>query len=292
MSWEWDVLRLLAATLAGVLLSVSGSLLQLTTRNELATPSTLGMDGLAVLAVILGHAAALFLPFMPEDLSLLLGISFGVVVWGIAGKYRLNRAEDFRLVLLIGLGINLLVGSLFALMQFLTLAFNYDFPDQLWFGRVQTLSSAGWWSVLLLLVPWSWFAFKHRDAWLALLLGEGWCLGLGIPVDRILRGAMLLAYLATVWTVTQFGVFSFFGLLAPLLLRQLSRYRAQPAREISEGALVAGLLFALLDHACFNWTVSGAEIPVGLPFALFGAAALVALLIMKLRTVGKYGAPA
>jgi ABC-type Fe3+-siderophore transport system permease subunit len=99
MSWEWDVLRLMAATLAGVLLSVSGSLLQLTTRNELATPSTLGMDGLAVLAVILGHAAALFLPFMPEDLSLLFGISFGVVVWAIAGKYRLPRAEDFRLVL-------------------------------------------------------------------------------------------------------------------------------------------------------------------------------------------------
>ncbi len=53
MSWEWDMARLTTALLAGVLLSFSGSLVQLTSRNELASPSTLGMDGLAVLCVMI-----------------------------------------------------------------------------------------------------------------------------------------------------------------------------------------------------------------------------------------------
>ncbi len=280
MTWEWDITRLFIALVAGATLSFAGSLIQITTRNELATPSTLGMDGLAVLMVM----AAYLLEGMGlsvgglSETALLLGILFGLggFVWlQVSGASRL---VDFKLALLFGLSLNLFVGALFAVMQFLAMAFNREFPEQLWFGRVQILSTYSWFIAGPIWVLLLHFLFSYRRDWKILLLGESRCLGLHVPVARIYRHSLLIAFLLTLWSITQFGVFSFLGLLFPLLLRQLPRFRAQPWREMTEGAVGCGILFALIDHACFNVTFHGAEIPVGLPSSLFGATALVTML--------------
>lgn len=280
MNWEWDIARFLIALLAGATLSFAGSLIQMTTRNELATPSTLGMDGLAVLMVMaayllegLGISAGGL-----SETALLIGIAIGLLGYSWLQLSGASRLVDFKLALLFGLSLNLFVGALFAVMQFLAMAFNREFPEQLWFGRVQILSTHSWLiagPIWLLLLH---FLFSYRRAWKILLLGESWCLGLHVPVAQIYRRSVLIAFLLTLWSITQFGVFSFLGLLFPLILRQLPRYRAQPWREMTEGAVACGLLFALIDHACFNVTFHGSEIPVGLPSSLFGAAALVTML--------------
>lgn len=285
MSWEFDIARLLSALAAGALLSFAGSLVQLTSRNELASPSTLGMDGAAVLMVMLAYGLeglGLSLGNL-ADTSFLLGYVLSLLLWLIIKKTKWRSTGDFRVILLLGLSVNLFVGSLFAVMQFMAMAFNREFPEQLWFGRLQTLSALGWGISILVWGPLVGFVFYYRRSWKALLLGVGQCRGLGIPVDKMIRGSLLLAFISTLWVVTQFGVFSFLGLLAPLLLRQLPRYRGVPWREMTDGALVAGVFFAALDHACFNVTFHGAEIPVGLPSALFGAAALVGLLWIRAR---------
>lgn len=287
MSWELDLLRFLTACAAGFLLSFAGSLIQLTVRNELASPSTLGMDGAAVFIILLAYlleSADLGTGSL-ADTALLLGLLLCAVLWVAMKKFPWNIHGDFRAILLLGLSVNLFVGSLFAVMQFLAMAFNQEFPEQLWFGRMQTLTPLGWGLSLFVWLPLAAFMLRHRRSWKALLLGAGWCRGLGIPVDQIVRGSLLLAFTATLWVVTQFGVFSFLGLLGPLLLRQLSMYRARPWREMTDGALLIGLFFALLDHACFNVTFHGAEIPVGLPSALLGAAALVGLLWNRARKI-------
>jgi iron complex transport system permease protein len=287
MSWEFDLVRFLAACAAGFLLSFAGSLIQLTGRNELASPSTLGMDGAAVFIILLaylvesaGHGTGNL-----SDTAFLLGLFLCAVLWVATKKLQWNSHGDFRVILLLGLSVNLFVGSLFAVMQFLAMAFNQEFPEQLWFGRMQSLTPLGWVLSLFVWLPLTAFVLRHRRSWKALLLGAGWCRGLGIPIDQIVRGSLLLAFAATLWVVTQFGVFSFLGLLGPLLLRQLPMYRARPWREMTDGALLIGVLFALLDHACFNVTFHGAEIPVGLPSALLGAAALVGLLWIRARKI-------
>jgi len=285
MTWELDLARLLSAIAAGTLLSFAGSLVQLTGRNELASPSTLGMDGAAVFIVMLSYGLEGFGFSVGSlaDTSFLLGLVLSLLLWLIVKKTKWRSNGDFRVILLLGLSVNLFVGSLFAVMQFLAMAFNREFPEQLWFGRMQTLSSLGWGLSVLVWLPMLSFVFYYRRSWKALLLGVGWCRGLGIPVDKIVGGSLLLAFISTLWVVTQFGVFSFLGLLAPLLLRQLPRYRGAPWREMTDGALLAGVFFAALDHVCFNITFHGAEIPVGLPSALFGAAALVGLLWIRAR---------
>lgn len=285
MSWEWDVIRLFTAVITGAALSFAGTLVQITTRNELASPSTLGMDGLAVLLVMAGFGLEAMGWGWGElnEMSLALGFSATAAGWAWSRRGRWQLRGEFRLVLLMGLAINLLVGAFFAIMQFLAMAFNQEFPEQLWFGRLRPLEASAWGLSLGVWVPLLIFVLGHRRHWKVLLLGPSWCRGLGVPMERMQRQSLVLAFLATLWVVTQFGVFSFLGLLCPLLLRQLNRYRGEPWREMTDGAVLAGLSFALLDHVCFNLTFHGAEIPVGLPAGLFGAAALVGLLAERTR---------
>lgn len=280
MSWDWDFFRFLSALVAGGLLSFSGSLIQLTSRNDLASPSTLGMDGAAVLAVMLAYLLqALGLATWPlSSLAFLVGCVLALALFLGTKKSPGLGAGDFRLILLLGLGTNLLVGSVFAVMQFLAMAFNQEFPEQLWFGRLSTLAPSDWGLVAFVGLPLGIFCLRHRRHWKALLLGRDWCYGLGVPVERMTREALALSFICTLWVVTHFGVFSFLGLLFPLVLRQISYFRGEPWREMTLGAVGAGVVFALLDHACFNLTFHGAEIPVGLPAGVFGAAALVTLL--------------
>ncbi len=283
MSWEWEWSRFAVAVWSGCLLSHTGSLVQLTTRNELASPSTLGMDGLAV-ALVLGAHGLGFLggsAWPLELISLALGLGVAALLWLAPLPWmRLGeqRGQDFRFILLLGLSVNLLVGALFACLHFLAMAFNMEFPTQLWFGRVTPLGPLQTLGAVLVAAPLVVVAFRQRRWWRALLLGPGWCLGLGVPLQRLTREALVAAFVGNLWVISQFGAFSFLGLLCPLLLRQFSRYGAHPWRELTEGALWCGLGFALLDHACYNFTFRGAEVPVGLPAAFGGACALVVLL--------------
>ncbi len=289
MSWDWHWERFLIAAIVGGQLSLGGSLVQLTTRNDLASPSTLGMDGLAVGILLLTFAFGIGSP------EALVGVVFatGLILW--LGFSRLplkfQRTHDFRLLLLLGLAINLLVGALFSIMHFMAMAFNHEFPSQLWFGRISAISAVQWVGALgILSLSFALLIFRRRS-WKAMLLGVGWCHGLKVPVQRITREAMVVAFVGNFWVITQFGAFSLLGLLLPLLLRQLPRYRGEPGRELTEGLVVSGVAFGLIDHACYNLTFRGAEIPVALPLSLLGAVSLVTLLWRRERSAFTWQRP-
>ncbi len=288
MSWEWDVARFCTAWLVGAFLSLAGSVVQLTTRNELASPSTLGMDGLAVAVTLFLYALG-----QPTDAWRLgLGIGVAVFLW-MCRWPRSPESSDSSggRMILAGLALNLFVGAVFAVLHFLSMAFNREFPSELWFGRITPLSlwglvgAGGWLLVAVVLVV------RRRRNWQALLLGGGWARGWGVPVTQITREALWLAFALNMWVVMHFGAFSFLSLLMPLVLRLSPRFRGHARREMTEGALMGGLAFALLDHACYNFTFHGAEVPVGLPFSLLGSFVLVALLLGQGRvaTLGKNG---
>ena len=272
-----DLLRFLTAFVVGGMLSFAGSLVQITTRNDLASPSTLGMDGVAVLMVMLAfiiQGAGVELPLATLALGLGL-VSLGVL--SLFSSVFLGQ-RDLKVIVLMGMSVNLLVGAFFAIMQFLAMAFNQKFPDQLWFGRILTLEPLSGASLAMLALALSFFTLSYRKTWKALLLGRGWCHGLGIPVEKIIKISLMLSFLITLWVVVHFGVFGFLGLLYPLVLRQFKRYRGDPWREMTDGAALAGFSFAILDQFCFQVTFHGAEIPVGLPASLLGACALVVIL--------------
>ena len=282
---EFDLTRIAFAFFCGYFLSLSGSLTQVVTNNNLASPSTLGFDGLAALCVIIASNILVFFPTSAplEYLSFSLFISLFVLLgwWLWRDKRRTPRifSLDIKFLVLMGLAFNLFVGAIFSVIQFLFMALNTDFPSGLWFGsfRYYHEESLILFSLLFLLLQ---FALAKYASQLRLLgLGESVALGLGVNVKQTQKAGLLCSFFLTGLVISFFGVFSFLSLIIPHMLRMLPVFKRNVKRELRLGALVGGVALALLDTLCFNFDYMGAEFPAGMVSSVVGAFSLIALLL-------------
>lgn len=272
------VLRLCSALLAGIILSQTGSLLQLTTRNLLASPSTLGFDGLAIFWILIFHSAFLFLNLEVSVAGLILaGLPLSILIAALYALLMKGKNSIEKLVLM-GLTFNLLIGTLFSLWQFLFVAFNLPFPVELWFGHFRfadqtTLLILACFEVLMVC---GWFMFR-RDM---ILLTLGQQLSKNLKLDEKKIHFVLFTAIATgtFLVIGLFGAFAFLALIFPLVARKIWFQRLDLKGELWWGSVGNGLFLMIIDLLCYHFPIMGAEIPVGLIATAVGAVSLIAIL--------------
>ncbi len=279
---NYELYRGIFAFLCGHFLCLSGSLTQITLNNHLASPSTLGFDGLAALGVIL--AQAIMTATMPGSLEVKAFVIFCllVLIGAIFGRKTLaskGLSLDIGFLILLGLAFNLFVGAVFSIVQFLFMALNYEFPSGLWFGGFRYFKV--WWLVPFgSLFFFSIFVTKRNARNLRLMsLGNSFALGRGVDVKRTQLESLLLSLILTGLVISFFGVFSFLGLIFPHVLRSFSRFRSNIRKELVEGPMLAGAALFGLDAICLRFTYRGAEFPAGMITSVGGAMLLVLLLL-------------
>jgi len=275
---EYLILRSLCATATGMILSQTGSLIQMSTRNILASPSTLGFDGLSILWVLILHSLLLIFGFdYPPLWTYLLGVPVFIIIGHVFSKV-IGKYQHIERLILIGLTFNLMVGAVFSLWQFLFLAFNLPFPVELWFGHFRHAE----FSFALVLIIFElcflslWIMFQ-KD-FLIFSLGKGIAANLKLKEKRLYSMLFIIISVGTFSVVTLFGAFSFLGLIFPLMARKMWFRKFDLNGEFFWGALVNGLAFMLIDLACYFLPIMGAEIPVGLIATAVGAVSLILLL--------------
>lgn len=273
---DYLVERSLAAFISGTLLSLSGSFIQLGTRNILASPSTLGFDGLSVLWLLIVHSLVLL---TVQELNLITLILLGVPFFLVVGFYfsRFFKGEArFERVILVGLTFNLLVGAVFSLWQFFFLAFNIPFPMELWFGNFRFSNTS---ALLLLGVTLLGTFFGLRFYWRDLELYSLGSIAKGFSLrGGFIRYLYISVAIITFVIVALFGAFSFLALIFPILSRSLWFKRFDLRGEFVFGSLLNGALLMFTDLLCYYFPIYGAEVPVGLLVSIVGAVSLIALL--------------
>lgn len=275
---DYLVLRIVCSLITGIVLSQAGSFIQVGTRNILASPSTLGFDGLAVLWCLVFHSVVL--AFFPEyallGVSLILGLPIFILL-GLIFSRLLKGRERFERIILLGLTFNLLVGAIFSLWQFLFLAFNLPFPMELWFGHFRFVSPEAMIYLLLtevLIV--SGYLWLKRDINLFTLgsLAKNW----EIDERRLYGFFFCTVAVGTFVVVSLFGGFSFLGLIFPIIARNLWFKKYGFKGEFVFGSLMNGIFLMAIDLLCYQFPIMGAEIPVGLIVTAIGAVSLILLL--------------
>jgi iron complex transport system permease protein len=237
---------------------------------------------------MLAHALTLFFPDLAalEYLSLILFLvpAFILYAWKLRSQTKIsvfgNRMDtDIPRLILAGLCFNLLVGALFSLAQFLFMVLNLKFPSQLWFGNFRFIE----WPMLGALVTgvvFIYFAVIRLSAGLeALSFGSDFAAGLGLNVRRTQTHAIFISLVAVGLVTCFFGVFSFMGLLLPLLLRSLPGLRHSFRRELLWGPFISGGFFVIMDSCCRYVTFYGAEVPTGMVASLLGTLILVVIVL-------------
>lgn len=273
---DYLITRLSSAFLCGLILSQAGSFIQIGTRNILASPSTLGIEGLSVLWILLIHTLTLASGIESEWIPLT-GLPVFALIGFVFSKFL---GKDIRLerILFLGLTFNLLIGAVFSLWQFFFLAYNLPFPVEVWFGHFRFVEPQG---VLLLL---------GFEIVLLAFLGRHWrdlqLYSLGPEISRahsadlkaLYKYFFVISVCGTFLVLSLFGAFSFLGLIFPLIARKLWFRKFDLKGEVLFGSIANGFMFMFLDFLCYRFPVMGAEIPVGLIASVVGALCLIAII--------------
>jgi iron complex transport system permease protein len=271
--------RAVAGILAGGLLAASGLVLQTATRNPLAAPATLGVNGGAFLAVV--ASAALF-PSLSSASPLAIAFLGGLAAAGLSIVVAGGLSATPVRLALAGMAVAMASSAGAAVLQIL---FEEETAG-LFFWGAGALIQDGWGSVttalpragigLLVLAV----ASRSLDV---LSLGDDQARSLGQRVDLVRIGATVLGVFLAASSVALTGPIGFVGLVAPHLVRLMGVRRHLPRLA---GALVWGPAIVVGADVVARWLSPGlSELPAGVVTAMMGTPFLIYLA----RSVGDDG---
>ncbi|MBS9478964.1 Fe(3+)-hydroxamate ABC transporter permease FhuB [Ancylobacter radicis] len=269
--------RLVISLLAGAALGLAGALLQQVLRNPVASPTVLGIQSGANLAL------AATLVWTPELLAFgreWVALGGGLVAIGVV--LLLTRSSGFAplVVILAGMVVSLYCAALAALITL----FNSHYLAGLFLWGAGSLSQQGWDGTIFLLprLAIAVLAVALLLRPLTLLgLDDMQARGLGLAVGAVRLAVLLVAVALTGFVVASVGVIGFIGLAAPALVR-LCGVRGTGARLALSGLLGAVLLWATDQGVQLAAASFGEMVPTGAVTALFGAPLLL-WMIPRLR---------
>ncbi len=260
--------RVLAAFAVGGLLAMSGSLLQVLTRNPLAEPSVLGVSGgasVGALAVLmLGGAGTIWV----AGGAWLGAVIVMILLWILVGGFSAHPSR----LLLAGVMVATGCGAITTLM--IAFASNVAMPGMIhWLmgdlDSVMSLESVGavlgvWLSVLI--IVWKLSPKIHL-----LQLGTDKAMTLGVDVSYMQWAMVLLSALSAAAAVSIAGSIGFVGLLVPHILRALIvKHHGPDQRFLLPASALLGGAFLVLSDMFARTVIAPSQLPVGVITALIG----------------------
>ncbi|MGI6558171.1 MAG: FecCD family ABC transporter permease [Limnochordia bacterium] len=286
--WQIRLPRILAAIIAGAGLSVAGCVMQNNLRNQLASPSTLGIANAAAFGanmaiIVFGAGAVRSTGADAVYIDNPYFVAFSAFIWAMAAALiilLLARTGGFSPEAIVLAGVAL--SSLFAAGTILIQYFAQDVQvAAAVFWTFGDLGRAAWNEVLILSVIVAsgliYFMIRRWD-YNALGSGEETAKSLGVNVERVRLGGMLASSLITAAAVSFLGIIGFIGLVAPHLMR---RVLGGDHRQLIPASALAGSLLLLVSDTAARTIIAPVVLPVGAITSFFGAPLFLYLLARR-----------
>lgn len=272
--WNLRLPRVLCALLVGAGLALAGAAMQGLFRNPLADPALIGISSGAALGaaggIILSGYLRTFWVSPTSTTLLIAGAAFTGGLLAVTVVQRLGQHGGRTAVatmLLAGIAINALCGSLTGLMLFW--ADDNQLRD-ITFWMLGSMGASNWTlagAMALFSLGLLFWLTRRADVFNALLLGEAEAGHLGHNVEAFKRKTVWLTALIVGLAVSFTGVIGFVGLVVPHLVRLAAG--ADHRFLFPASALLGGSLLVLADTVCRN--LGPAELPIGIVTAVLGA---------------------
>lgn len=261
--------RTLAALLCGAALSLSGAVIQGVLANRLASPSIIGVNAGAGLAVTVSAALGVTLGWR-VSLFAFLGAAFAVMLVSLGAKhFGASRGT----VILMGVALNALFGAVSDTVTALFPAVavsNVDFKV----GSFASVTYVKLVPVAIIILLGTAILFTLANELEVLSLGDESAKGLGLRTDVMRVTFLLLAAMLAGASVSLAGLVSFVGLLVPHAVRRLSGGRhLLPLCFLYGGALVS------FSDTLARTVAAPYELPVGIITAFLGTPVFLFILI-------------
>ncbi len=266
--------RIITAILAGGGLGLAGCILQAVLRNPLASASTLGVSqgatfGAAFAIVVLGMGATA--GFGISLCAFLGSIAVALVILGLS-KFRQVSPEG---IVLAGVAISSMFTGATTLIQYFA---NEVELATLVFWTFGDLGSTGWddlGGMAAVVAVLSIYCIIHRWDYNALLSGEETAISLGINVKRLTLINMVLCCLCSSVVVSNVGLISFIGLVAPHIVRMAV---GNNHVYLIPGSILGGAALLLLGDLFARTVISPVILPIGAITSFLGGPLFLYLL--------------
>ncbi|MCP8884102.1 iron ABC transporter permease [Devosia sp. XJ19-1] len=268
--------RAIIAPLVGAALGMAGVVVQTLSRNRIASPDTLGLNGGASLAVVVATVVFGVQSLVGLSLAAALGaLVTSVVVFGVAAGA--GGLSPLKIVL-----VGVTFASLSHAVVEIILTSNEAQLQQLLFwlsGAFVDRPISLFYNGLPVVVLGAAIAFALSGALDVLHADDSTASSLGVPLVLVRGLAFLAVSLLTGAAVSMAGPVAFVGLVVPHLARRLVglRHRHQLA-----AAALSGAIYATLADIAARFVIYPVEAPVGAITAVVGAVTLLVLLKRRL----------
>jgi iron complex transport system permease protein len=260
--------RMVLSILIGAGVATSGVILQGITRNDLASPDTVGVNagsGLGMMFLLVMYpTAATTLPWLLPIGAVMGAMVVTALVFTLA--YRQGSVLPSRL-LLVGIAIGF---GAQAAMLLLSLRMSFSMYSYVVTWMSGTLASGDWKAIHLLLpccivlIP---IAFSRARVLNAFSLGDNAAASLGVAIERQRLALLTIAMLLTGTCVAIGGHIGFLGLAAPHLARRLV---GQNHLVLFPAAAWCGAILLLTADSLGRHILAPIEIPAGVFVGILG----------------------
>lgn len=268
--FDFRMVRSILAVLIGMGLAVSGAVFQTISKNELASPSLLGVNAGAALAVMLliyGSSSATGLGIWQQPLAAVVGGALAAVFVFFLSHRRGRMTSTYNLVLN---GIAVTAG-LHALQILLLVSLDPTRFQQVNTWLIGSIFGNSWTHVDILffiVLAGLLFLLANHETLDLLALREETALGLGLRVNRTRFVLLMAAVVLASSCVAVGGSIGFVGLICPHIARRL--VGVAHCRYLPVTALLGGILLVAADYTA-RVIIAPDEMLVGLVVSLIGA---------------------
>jgi iron complex transport system permease protein len=282
--WTVRFPRVVMAAVTGASLATAGALMQGIFGNPLAEPAVVGVSAGAALAAatVIVFDLALAGTWTIALFAFLGGLVTTILVYLLSRDG--GRTEVVTLVLT-GIAINAVASAGLAFLLFLG---DQQAREEIVFWQLGSLNGSRWEQVGIaapLMVVGLAVAMLLAPRLDLLALGDRAARHVGVDVERLRMGAIVVVALLTAAAVAFCGIIAFVGLVVPHLVRLL----AGPAHRllVPASALGGALLLVVADLGA-RTLVAYADLPIGMLTSLVGGPFFFWLIRRARRTSGAW----
>ncbi|HIP57042.1 MAG TPA: iron ABC transporter permease [Ignisphaera aggregans] len=277
---ELRLSRTILAILTGVSLAVAGSLIQVATRNSLASPWILGLQSGALTAALL----TMLINGIPTRVEIVLSAFIGsLTAYGLAISIASLAGMTALSLVLGGIAVSSMLAGVSHLLIYLVQTKLRGQPVLILFGSLSLPSSkeiplyiaTTLCGVAIAIVMW-----KQINA---IVLGDDFAIQLGYDPRLIRLVLSAIAALLTAASVSFVGIVSFVGLIAPHIARLIV---GDDARKHLPFCAISGALIVLLADVFIRMISAHStlgELPLSIPTSIVGACVLSYLIVARGR---------
>lgn len=267
--WSIRLPRVLMAFLTGCAVAASGTIMQSTLKNPLASPYTMGVSAGASLGAAIVIITGISIPIIGGLTLPAMGMIFGfATVWiVVAMSMKVDRNLSGFTVVLVGMVFSLFVNALLTVLT----AMVRSKTESITLWQMGSFSMRGW-SHVGLLLPFlligtigATMLTREMDA---MTFGDEQALSLGVDIISSKRILFILSAILAGSAVSICGVVGFVDLISPHVARRY--YGSRHILVLPVSMLTGGCIMVLSDLIA-RTIIRPAELPVGAITALIGA---------------------